>query len=177
MSGADDRLRDEAPTSGDTEVARIRTLLDLEPLSHEGGWYRRTHADGHGTAIYYLLGPDDASALHRLPQAEIWHHYAGAEVQLLTLDDRSGTPRSVVHRLGDELFDGAVPQVLVPAGVWQGAISTGAWSLLGTTMAPGYEQAGFDLGDPGELRARFPDAAGLIDEITRRSSHLFDASS
>ena len=146
-------------------AATVAELLGLEPLPYEGGRFRHAYGDAHGSAIYYLLADDDASALHRLPTAEVWHHYAGAAVRLLTLHP-DGTARE--HRLGDELFLGERPQVVVPGGVWMGAVSVGDWSLLGTTMAPPYDPAGFELGDPTVLRTTYPDAAELIDLITAR---------
>ena len=156
---------------GDGEVTAdtLITLLGLEPLSHEGGHYRRMFHDGHSSAIYFLLGAADASALHRLPGAEVWHHYAGAPVRLLALAPDGTTTE---HRLGDDLLAGERPQVVIAGGVWQGAISAGAWSLVGTTMAPPYEQEGFELGDPEALAASYPDAAALITELGRRSAHL-----
>lgn len=156
--------------AGRAHADRIAQLLDLEPLTHEGGRFRRTLADGHGTAIYYLLADDDASALHRLASTEVWHHYAGAPVRLLTLHP-DGTAEE--QRLGDDLLTGERPQIIVPVGVWQGAVSLGAYSLVGTTMAPPYTQEGFELGDPAELARRYPDAAELIALITERSGHLF----
>lgn len=162
------RHEDRAPVTPSSMADRLAQALDLEPLAHEGGRFRRTHGDEHGSAIYYLLGPDDASALHRLPSIEVWHHYAGAPVRLLTL----GPDGAEEHLLGPGVLEGQRPQVVVPGGVWQGAISVGEWSLLGTTMAPPYEQAAFELGDPDELRARYPEAADLIGELGRRSAHL-----
>lgn len=150
------------------EAVRIVETLGLDPLANEGGWFRRAHLDGHSSAIYYLLGPVDASAVHRLPGAEVWHHYAGAPVRLLTLDDAG----SVEHLLGPDVLAGERPQVVVPGGVWQGAISTGAWSLLGTTMAPPYDVTGFELGDPDDLARSHPEAAELLAELARRSAQL-----
>ena len=149
----------------------VADLLGLTPLEHEGGRYRQMLADEHGTAIYYLLGDEDASALHRLPTTEVWHHYVGAPVRLLQLH---GDGRAEEHRLGDDLLTGARPQVVVPGGVWQGAVSTGDYSLLGTTMAPPYDDAGFELGDPDELARRYPGAAVLIALIAERSRPLLD---
>jgi uncharacterized protein len=150
------------------EAERIAAALGLAPLTTEGGRYRRTHLDGYGSAIYYLLGADDASALHRLPGTEVWHHYAGAPVRVLTI----GPGGAVEHRLGPAVLDGERPQLVVPGGVWQGAVSTGEWSLLGTTMAPPYEEASFELGDADALERSYPEAAGLIRELGRRSAHL-----
>ncbi len=153
---------------------QVADLLELAPLEGEGGRFRQMYADDHSTAIYYLLGPDDASALHRLPTPEVWHHYTGAPVRLLNLHP-DGT--AVEHRLGGDVATGARPQVVVPGGVWQGAVSTGEMSLLGTTMAPPFDPDGFELADPGELRRRYPQAADLIDEITRRSAASPDTGS
>lgn len=149
----------------------ITGLLGLTPLSHEGGRYTQTLSDEHGTAIYYLLGHDDASAMHRLPTTEVWHHYAGAAVRLLTLHPDG---RALEHRLGKDLHAGERPQIVVPGGVWQGAISEGDHSLLGTTMAPPYDHAGFELGDPEELAQHYPEAADLLGRIAQRSRHLLE---
>ena len=51
--------------------------------------------------------------------------------------------------LGNDLPSGARPQRLVPAGVWQSAASTGAWSLVGCTVSPAFEFAGFEMAAPG----------------------------
>lgn len=145
----------------------IAELLGLAPLEVEGGRFRRTFLDQHSSAIYYLLAAGDASAIHRLPTPEVWHHYSGAAVRLLVLlPDGS----SLEHRLGDDLRAGERPQAIVPGRAWQGAISVGEWSLLGTTMAPPFDPDAFELGDPGRLRSDYPTAAPLINAITERSA-------
>ena len=151
---------------------RIAQLLELEPLEHEGGRFRQTLHDGAGTAIYFLLAADDASAWHRLPTTEVWHHYAGSPVTLGALH-ADGT--AIEHRLGDDLFAGERPQVVIPGGVWQGAMSTGDYSLLGTTMAPPYTDEGFELGYPPKLREAYPALTDVIDRIAERSRHLWAA--
>ena len=143
----------------------VAALLHLTPLPAEGGRFRRTYADDHSSAIYYLLRPGDFSALHALAGVEVYHFYAGAPVRLLLLDEASGSAREVL--LGNDLAAGEVPQLVVPAGVWQGSATIGDWSLLGTTMAPPYTDSGFRLGGRDELIARFPGAAGEIARLTR----------
>ncbi len=147
-------------------ASEIIELLGLEPLPDEGGFFAETWRDAHGSAIYYLLVPGDFSALHRVDAAELWHHYAGATVEMLLLhpDGRVDTPA-----LGSELTSGQKPCVTVPAGSWMGAATTGEWSLMGTTMAPPYHQEGFELGDADELTARYPSAADAISRLVRRS--------
>ena len=44
---------------------------------------------------------------------------------------------------------GERPQVVVPAGAWQAAASTGAHTLVSCTVSPGFEFAGFELAPPG----------------------------
>jgi uncharacterized protein len=155
-----------AAAPGRPTADEVAALLALDPLPHEGGRFRRTYADGHSSAIYFLLGADDASAMHRLPIPEVWHHYLGDPVDLAVLHPDG---RAEQLRLGADLRAGERPQVVVPARVWQGAISVGTLSLVGTTMAPPYEQADFELGDPDELARRHPAAAALIARIAARA--------
>ena len=108
-------------------------LLGLEPLSDEGGMWAPTWRDDLSSAIYYLMRPGDFSALHRLPGPELWHHYAGAAVEMLLLAPDGTVSRPV---LGDNLISGQRPMVAVPAGVWMAAGTTGDWSLTGATLAP-----------------------------------------
>lgn len=130
------------------EVAR---LLGLAPHP-EGGFYRETFrapaADGEraaSTAIYYLLPEGEASAWHRVDADEVWHHYAGAPLELTLWDGRE---RRVV-RLGTDLAAGESPQAVAPAGVWQAARPLGGWVLAGCTVAPAFEFAGFEMAPPG----------------------------
>jgi predicted cupin superfamily sugar epimerase len=125
----------------------VVSALDLAPHP-EGGWFRETFRDARtidgraaSTAIYYLLARGERSAWHRIDAAEIWHFYGGAPL-LLSLD-RDG--ESVSHRLGPDIASGQTPQLIVPAKVWQSAESLGDWTLVGCTVAPGFEFSGFEL--------------------------------
>ncbi|ROU04039.1 cupin domain-containing protein [Histidinibacterium lentulum] len=134
-------------------AARIITLLGLIPHP-EGGHYRQTWEtrakDGTrstGTAIYFLLAEDETSHWHRVDADEAWHFYAGAPLILSMAETEQG-PASE-HVLGPDLISGARPQVVVPAGHWQAARSTGAWTLVGCTVSPGFRFEGFELAPPG----------------------------
>ena len=126
--------------------------------------FAQTLVDEHCTAIYYFTEPGQFSALHRLDSTEVFHHYAGAPARMLLLHP-DGTVTEPV--LGSDFAAGERPQVIVPAGVWQGTSSLGAWTLLGTTMAPGFTWEGFELGEADALVARWPDAEARIRELTR----------
>ena len=147
-----------------SEADDIIRILGLEVLPHEGGMWVESYRDGHSGAIYFLIRDGDFSAMHRLTGPEIWHFYAGSPVQMLMLhpDGRVQEPM-----LGPDLSAGQRPQVIVPTGVWQGASSAGAWSLLGTTMAPPYREDGFELGHAETLAERFPAARDRIRALTR----------
>lgn len=132
-------------------------LLDLKPHP-EGGHYRETFRDpacrrgaelcarSVSTAIYFLLGTGERSRWHRLDAAELWHYYAGAPLMLwLTA---GGSVNGV--RLGTDLLAGERPQAVVEAGVWQSAETLGEWTLVGCTVAPGFEFAGFEVA-PGDV--------------------------
>jgi predicted cupin superfamily sugar epimerase len=133
------------------DAEAIIHLLDLEPHP-EGGHFRETFRDPRGvdgrsvsTAIYFLLRRGERSHWHRVDAAEIWHWHAGAPL-LLRLNDGAGTS---TLRLGTDLQAGERPQGIVPAGAWQSAESLGEWTLVGCTVAPGFEFAGFELAPHG----------------------------
>lgn len=131
-----------------------RELIDLLKLERhpEGGWFRETFRDIAGsdgrsrsTSIYFLLEAGERSRWHRVDAAEVWHWYAGAPLALAVSSDGHGANLS---RLGQDLPAGERPQHVVPAGQWQAARSLGAWTLVGCTVAPGFEFAGFELAPP-----------------------------
>ncbi len=134
-----------------TSAEEIIASLGLQPHP-EGGHYRETFRDPRaidgrsvGTAIYYLLGIGEVSAWHRVDAAEIWHWYAGAPM-VITLSP-NGHDASA-HHLGPDLARGQRPQLVVQAGHWQTATSLGAWTLVGCTVAPGFDFAGFEMAPP-----------------------------
>lgn len=146
------------------EAARWVEHLGLEPLEHEGGLFRRMHLDEHSSAIYYLLARPDFSALHALSSVEVYHWYAGSPLRLLLLHPDG---RSEETLLGPEPEAGQRPQIIVPAQTMHGSAPVGEWCLVGTTMAPPFQWAGFVLGQRDALAQRYPEASGRIAELTR----------
>lgn len=133
-------------------AAVVITTLSMQ-RHPEGGWYTETFRDveggprGHSTAIYYLLERGDRSHWHRVRDAaEVWHFYAGAPLELSIAEDGQPSNRIV---LGSNILQDERPQAVVPANVWQSAASMGAWTLVGCTVAPGFDFAGFELAPPG----------------------------
>src|SRR5687768_3542734 len=113
---------------------QIIDRLQLVPLTIEGGYFRETYRSalsipanalpsGYAgdrnvsTAIYYLLTPDTFSVIHRVKSDEVFHFYAGDPVEMLQLWPDGTARRVTIH---NDLAAGHEPQLVVPAGVWQG---------------------------------------------------------
>ncbi len=162
---------------------QIIATLGLVPLEPEGGYFRETYRSAAlipaealparaagpracSTAIYYLLTPDTFSAMHRVAWDEIFHFYLGDPVEMLRLFP--GGAGDVVT-IGTGLSAGMRPQVVVPAGAWQGAriAPGGRCALLGTTVAPGFDPADFEPGLRAPLIASHPRFRDLIAALTR----------
>ena len=131
-----------APTA-----AEMIAKLGLQPHP-EGGHFRETFRDPRtvdgraaSTAILFLLARGERSHWHRIDAVEVWHYYAGAPLKLSIVD---GAQEEII-RLGSDLHADEAPQATVPARAWQAAESLGDWTLVGCTVAPGFDFAGFEL--------------------------------
>jgi predicted cupin superfamily sugar epimerase len=134
------------------QAKEIIAALGMKPHP-EGGWYKETFRDaqgggrGNSTAIYYLLEKGQRSHWHRVVDAaEVWHFYDGAPLELGLSPDGKASTREI---LGLDLARGQRPQIAVPANHWQSARSLGAWTLVGCTVAPGFEFAKFEMAAGG----------------------------
>ena len=158
----------------------IKALLKLEPHPVEGGWYRRTYTSEvsvallrgvrpYGTAIYYLLEEGTFSEMHMVASDEIFHFYLGDPVEMLLLYPNG---HSEVLIFGPDLAAGQRPQILVPAGVWQGErlVEGGKLALFGCTVTPGFDFADYRSGSYVELAARWPAETERIHKLTRTHS-------
>jgi predicted cupin superfamily sugar epimerase len=133
------------------DASEVIALLGLT-RHPEGGWFRETwraptaaEERPTGTAIYYLLAEGEHSRWHRVDATEIWHFYAGDALQLELSHD--GLARDILL-LGPDLARGQRPQHVVSGRTWQAARSLGRWTLVGCTVSPGFEYAGFELAPP-----------------------------
>ena len=155
--------------------------LGLEPHP-EGGFFRETYrakeivsASGlpkrysggrpFSTAIYFLLRSGEVSKLHRLKSDEVWHFYDGSALRLHILTPDGGYSAPV---LGRRARLTSIFQLVVPRGAWFGAevIGRGSFSLIGCTIAPGFDFADFELGERADLLERFPARRRLIERLT-----------
>ena len=139
--------------SANLSASDVIRLLDLKPHP-EGGHFRETFRDTRqvdggraaSTAIYFLLARGERSHWHRVDAVEIWHWHAGAPLAL-EISQSEGRIERVT--LGSDLAAGERPQAVVPAHAWQAAQSLGDWTLVGCTVAPGFEFKHFELAPQG----------------------------
>ncbi|MDB5656263.1 MAG: hypothetical protein JWQ94_3876 [Tardiphaga sp.] len=133
-------------------AAEVIARLGLRPHP-EGGHFRETFRDdavdaagrSRSTAIYFLLAKGERSHWHRIDAVEVWHYYAGAP--LLLVISHNDKLRAIT--LGPDLAEDEQPQAIVPPHAWQAATSAGDWTLVGCTVAPGFDFATFELAPPG----------------------------
>jgi len=148
----------------------------------EGGFYAETYRSAEqidraalpdrfsgarpfSTAIYFLLEGHHRSMLHRIQADEVWHFYAGGPLNVYVI-----TPSNElsVIRLGNNLEAGEVFQAVVPAGCWFGSKPTEGvdFSLVGCTVAPGFDFADFDLADRETMLNQFPKWSEVVELLT-----------
>jgi predicted cupin superfamily sugar epimerase len=162
-------------------LSLLRKKFDFKPIAQEGGYYFSTYHSEvmvpgisagspqrlAGSAIYFLMGPGDFSALHRLKEDEVYHFYTGSPIELLQLrPDGTGS----VTICGPEFWNGEQPQVVIKHGTWQGSrpVDSKGYSLLGTTMTPGFTPSDFELGKRDDLLKEYPQFSDKIKALTRQ---------
>jgi uncharacterized protein len=150
----------------------------------EGGYFRRTyqasevmgkaHLPGRfqgarvfSTAIYYLLPGGEVSRFHRLKADELWHFHWGSALTLYIIE-RAGA--LVEKLLGAAPERGEAFQAVIPAGDWFGAVveDPASFSLVGCTVAPGFEYQDFELADRQALLATYPQHRWIIERLARK---------
>ena len=153
--------------------------LQLAPHP-EGGYFRETYRSQElvtpaasryagpraaSTAIYFLLRSGEISRLHRLRSDEVWHFYAGSSLTLHLLF-ASGKYETI--RLGDAVANGEQLQAVIPAGCWFGATVSrpGSFTLVGCTVAPGFDFQDFEMGSRAALTQQFPQHQELVALLT-----------
>ncbi len=150
---------------------QIQSLIDTYNLAPhpEGGYYREIFRSkdnvvspvcnekrSAATQIYFLLGKRDISRFHRVVHDEIWHFYEGSPLNLICFDGTKTCPVTIGPGCDDFTF-------VVKGGVWQAAESTGDYTLVGCTVAPGFDFEDFSfLSDsPDELEKFMQAQEGL----------------
>lgn len=157
--------------------------LHLQPHP-EGGYYAETYrsseqvAAAHlparyagnrsfSTAIYFLIRGGQFSSLHRIQSDEMWHFYTGSQLTVYVIHPEGHLQE--IH-LGPHPEAGEAFQAVVHGGCWFGAKVHDAegYSLVGCTVAPGFDFADFELASRQELVRQFPQHAAVIEALTRK---------
>ncbi|MEO7308762.1 MAG: cupin domain-containing protein [Chitinophagaceae bacterium] len=163
-------------------IQHLIAYLHLQPHP-EGGYYAETYRStetlpraalparftgsrNYSTAIYFLIPAGQFSAFPRIRADELWHFYEGGPLHVYVIDPGGSLQ---IIRLGGNITDGEVFQAIVPAGCWfasRPAPDT-SYSLVGCTVAPGFDFEDFEMADGTKLTAKYPSHAGLIAELCR----------
>jgi len=127
--------------------------LRLEPHP-EGGYFREIFRSPHKverlndkslrsalTTIYFLLIKGQHGRWHRVASDEVWHFYEGDPLDLYWIDAQDVVHHEVLGTGSSE----ALPTCVVPARCWQAARPLGEYSLLGCTVAPGFDFQDFEM--------------------------------
>jgi len=135
------------------EADELIQQLGMRPHP-EGGHYREVYRDNqpggrgraYSTGITFILRAGELSRWHRIDATEVWHFYRGSPLALSIAPPRGP---AVKHVLGIDIAKGERPQIVVPPNTWQSARSLGAYTLVGCTVAPGFDFAKFELAPDG----------------------------
>ena len=144
------------------ELYRSTDKIPHEVLSSQGMNGERNYC----TSIYFLLTANNFSAFHRIKQDEIWHFYKGAPLDVHVIDANGNYS---CLKLGLNFENGERPQGVVPAGCWFAssvAVKEG-YSLVGCTVAPGFDFEDFELAQREDLQSQYPKHKELIERLTR----------
>jgi hypothetical protein len=97
------------------------------------------------THIYYLLLKGQVSLFHKVAHDEIWNFYEGDPLKLIKYDGLTIEEDIIGSGCSDYVS-------IVEGGVFQAAESTGSYSLVGCSVAPGFEFEDFSLlrDEPGQ---------------------------
>jgi len=146
-----------APQLKDKDMQDLIDRYNLIPHP-EGGYYREIYRSGQTlwspvagktrhalTHIYFLLPGGQVSRFHKVVHDEVWNFYAGDPLRLV---------RCGGGQIAETIIGGGDFVTVVEGGVFQAAETTGAYSLVGCTVAPGFDFADFSfLADHQELKA------------------------
>jgi len=119
------------------------------------------------TSIYFLLKSGQISAFHRLQSDEIWHFYTGSPIRVYIIDQVGVLSETL---LGPDVLNKEVFQLVIPHGCWFAAEVTreDSYSLIGCTVAPGFDFHDFELATKAGLTACFPAYSGLFEKMCIR---------
>ena len=152
----------------------IEEIVDFYGLlpHPEGGFYAETYRSSltidtprgkraASTAIMFLITKDSISHFHRLTADEGWHFYAGDPLKLLQLTPEGELSEIII---GTNIKEGQRLQHIVPAGDWFASTSFGEYSLVGCTVAPGFDFEDFEMANKKDLISKYPRHSEVLEK-------------
>ncbi len=139
----------------------MQQLIDrLNLIPHpEGGFYREVYRSQQIvsspvttgsrqalTHIYFLLPGGQVSRFHRVRHDEVWNYYEGAPLRLLRWQGTSVKEQCIGPGESDYC-------ATIVGGDFQAAESCGSYTLVGCSVAPGFDFADFSFADDDQWRA------------------------
>ena len=182
MKNAPKKLKEKKPQiATDNQFIIEQLKLTRHP---EGGWFSEVYRSEEkilaeqlpdryisshcfSTSIYFMLDKDDFSAFHRISSDETWHFYLGSPILIYCIFSDGSKSETL---LGNNLLEGQLLQFTIPHNCWFAAknLNPCSFSLVGCTVAPGFEFSDFELAKRQELIEMYPQHASLIDNFTRQ---------
>jgi predicted cupin superfamily sugar epimerase len=119
------------------------------------------------TSIYFLLRGKEFSAFHKIESDESWHFYAGTAMTLMMISE-AGVYSEVI--IGKNLENNEQLQFTIKRNTWFASKvnEENSFSLLGCTVAPGFDFADFVLAEKPILLNQFPQHEAIINSYCIR---------
>lgn len=138
-----------------------------EKISKEFFPSRYNGARSFSTSIYYMLAGEQISVFHKLESDEIWNFYSGSPLYIHLLDEKNGYKKV---KLGNKFLNGELPQYIIPRGTFFAAEveDKNSYSLIGCTVAPGFEFEDFEFGNANQLIKQFSEQKELILRLSKK---------
>lgn len=158
-------------------------IRHLNLLKHpEGGYFREVYRSDEfvqkkglpvryssfrsfSTSIYFLLKSNQFSAFHRIKSDETWHFYEGSPLVIYIILQNG---KLISVNLGQNPENKEIFQFTIPKGSWFAAhpVYADTFSLIGCTVAPGFDFDDFEMGKKSELLLKFPKHASIINQFS-----------
>ncbi|MEM8844461.1 MAG: cupin domain-containing protein [Pseudomonadota bacterium] len=156
--------------------------LGMIPLPEEGGWFKEIYRSDefipkdslperfpskrtYSSSIIYLLKSTEFSAFHRIKQEEIWHFYEGSSLTVHIIKQNREYEQV---KLGRNLDRGESFQIVIRRGDFFAANvnDENTFSLVGCTVAPGFEFEDFEAPKRSALLELYPEHKDVIMKLT-----------
>lgn len=157
--------------------------LNLTPHP-EGGYYKETYRSDEviekqglperysskrsfSTSIYFLLRGNEFSAFHKIESDETWHFYAGTSITIMMIDEQGNYSEKII---GNNLEENNVLEYTIKRHTWFASKvnDESSFSLLGCTVAPGFDFDDFILAEKALLIYQFPQHESVLNKYCIR---------